>query len=98
MSSLRHLASCWYQFSSYAARGRRHSSFCESQGSFAGSLEDELLRFPTATHDDQVDALSLLGQLLDHIRVPVAKKPETKPTAAGYSAHRTAKASDVLVM
>lgn len=37
-------------------------------------FEGELLRFPAATHDDQVDALSLIGQLLDHIQVPT--KPE----------------------
>jgi predicted phage terminase large subunit-like protein len=33
-------------------------------------FESELLRFPTAVHDDQVDALGLIGQLLDSIRAP----------------------------
>ena len=31
------------------------------------SLRAELLSFPAGMHDDQVDALSLIGQLLDHI-------------------------------
>lgn len=31
------------------------------------ALRSELLRFPAAKHDDQVDALSLVGQLLDHV-------------------------------
>lgn len=42
-------------------------------------FEGELLRFPAATHDDQVDALSLIGQLLDHINAPLradANKPK----------------------
>ena len=37
----------------------------------------EVLSFPTGKHDDQVDCLSLIGQMLDHI-VPgrIAAKPE----------------------
>jgi predicted phage terminase large subunit-like protein len=49
-------------------------------------FESELLRFPAAKHDDQVDALSLLGQLLDAIREregPEIKAPEGHST--GYS-------------
>lgn len=33
-------------------------------------FESELLRFPAALHDDQVDALGLIGQLLDVITAP----------------------------
>jgi phage terminase large subunit-like protein len=40
-------------------------------------FESELLRFPAAVHDDQVDALGLIGQLLDHMNAPI--KPEPKP-------------------
>lgn len=43
-------------------------------------FESELLRFPAAVHDDQVDALGLIGQLLDHINAPVLKQPKPKRT------------------
>lgn len=45
-------------------------------------FERELLRFPTALHDDQVDALGLIGQLLDRIHAPAA------PEAGGPSGPR----------
>lgn len=41
-------------------------------------FEKEILSFPAAKHDDQVDALGLIGQLLDHIDhgdAPAAPKP-----------------------
>jgi hypothetical protein len=44
----------------------------------------ELLSFPAGKHDDQVDALGLVGQLLDRMipgRVP--KKEEPLPAAIG---------------
>lgn len=37
----------------------------------------ELLSFPAGKHDDQVDALSLIGQMLDHI-VPADGPPEER--------------------
>ena len=40
-------------------------------------FERELLVFPASTHDDQVDALGLIGQLLAHVtagKVPIEKK------------------------
>ena len=36
----------------------------------------ELLTFPAGKHDDQVDALGLIGQLLDHIRGPHIEAPK----------------------
>ena len=39
-------------------------------------LQAELLSFPAGQHDDQVDALGLVGQLLDKIS---AKPPEAVP-------------------
>ncbi|MBM0207635.1 phage terminase large subunit [Micromonospora sp. STR1s_5] len=36
-------------------------------------LEAELLRFPAGEHDDQVDALSLIGQLLDKVGTGTAR-------------------------
>jgi predicted phage terminase large subunit-like protein len=42
------------------------------------ALRAELLSFPAGMHDDQVDALSLIGQLLDRVGAgPKLKLPET---------------------
>lgn len=47
-------------------------------------FESELLRFPAGVHDDIVDALGLVGQLLDHMQKGRApEKPSTKQ-ASGY--------------
>ena len=40
------------------------------------AFEAELLTFPANKHDDQVDALGLIGQLLDHLTP--AKRPEDR--------------------
>lgn len=53
--------------------------YVPAQAKWRADFESELLRFPTATHDDQVDALSLIGQLLDHMMVPLKPEPEKKP-------------------
>lgn len=42
-------------------------------------FESELLRFPTAIHDDQVDALGLIGQLLDHMNAPIRPEKAAAP-------------------
>jgi hypothetical protein len=34
---------------------------------YFAALQHELLSFPAGKHDDQVDALGLVGQLLDHM-------------------------------
>ena len=50
----------------------------------------ELLSFPAGRHDDQVDALGLVGQLLDLMiagREP--PKPPAKPVKSGYKAVET---------
>ena len=39
----------------------------------------ELLSFPAGRHDDQVDALGLVGQLLDKMFVPPPPKKDDKP-------------------
>ncbi len=41
------------------------------------AFEAELLAFPAGKHDDQVDALGLVGQLLDRMVKGSARKPET---------------------
>ena len=49
-------------------------------------LRAELLAFPAGKHDDQVDALGLVGQLLDIMltgqKPPEAEKPKT---SSGYA-------------
>jgi hypothetical protein len=42
------------------------------------SFRSELLSFPAGKHDDQVDALGLVGQLLD--RMIKGRKPDPKET------------------
>lgn len=42
------------------------------------AFEAELLTFPAGKHDDQVDALGLVGQLLDKMVKGSARKPEPK--------------------
>jgi predicted phage terminase large subunit-like protein len=49
-------------------------------------LRSELLSFPAGKHDDQVDALGLIGQLLDQMTNGVKPaKPFRKPDQSGYS-------------
>lgn len=48
-------------------------------------LRSELLSFPAGRHDDQVDALGLIGQLLDTMLVGVHQpKPEKPKNPSGY--------------
>jgi predicted phage terminase large subunit-like protein len=51
--------------------------YVPSRAPWAVDFVQELLRFPAGTHDDQVDALALIGRMLDEL-VPgtKAKKPE----------------------
>ncbi len=50
-------------------------------------FESELLRFPAGVHDDQVDALGLVGQLLDHMIKGSDEKPKApKPTEPTFTA------------
>jgi hypothetical protein len=45
----------------------------------------ELLSFPAGKHDDQVDALGLIGQLLDQMIAGVKpKEPEKPKVDTGY--------------
>lgn len=45
---------------------------------FLPALKAELLSFPVGKHDDQVDALGLIGQLLDKVSAGIRpKRPET---------------------
>src|SRR2546423_2766047 len=54
-------------------------------------LRSELLSFPAGKHDDQVDALGLIGQFLDHIT------PSNKPKPPEKTRLRVATAGLILV-
>lgn len=51
-------------------------------------FRSELLSFPAGKHDDQVDAIGLVGQLLDQMVVGAQPpKPETQHQKSGYRAY-----------
>jgi len=59
--------------------------YLPSSASWVSALRSELLSFPTGKHDDQVDALGLIGQLLDIIQPGQhPPKPEPKKVDTGY--------------
>jgi len=59
-----------------AIRGRMAmlGLYLPDDAEWVSDFKSELLAFPAGKHDDQVDALGLIGQLLDHISIP--KEPE----------------------
>jgi predicted phage terminase large subunit-like protein len=57
---------------SIRARMSMGGLYVPDRADWLAEFEHELLRFPAAVHDDQVDALGLIGQLLDHIQAPVS--------------------------
>ena len=46
---------------------------------FRADLVAEMMSFPVGLHDDQVDALGLVGQLIDKMIAGTAPKPAPKP-------------------
>ena len=56
------------------------------------AFRSELLTFPTARHDDQVDALGLIGQLLDKM---IGGKRLVKEKPKSYTGYYTINESDV---
>jgi hypothetical protein len=55
-----------------------------SRGAPWFAVRAELLSFPAGMHDDQVDALGLIGQLLDRIGAGQKLKPPTAPRRDDY--------------
>jgi predicted phage terminase large subunit-like protein len=55
-----------------------------SAASWKSDLISELLRFPAGVHDDQVDALGLVGQLLDKMIGGRLKKPDVPKVRDRY--------------
>jgi predicted phage terminase large subunit-like protein len=55
---------------------------------FVTDLVNEMMSFPVGVHDDQVDALGLVGQLIDRMLAGVAGRPKLKPTRDKYDRNR----------
>ena len=62
-------------------RGRMalHGIYLPVNAPWTPELKRELLTFPAGKHDDQVDALGLIGQLLDHVIAGEKTKKLTPP-------------------
>lgn len=64
--------------------------YVDRNAAWYAGLRSELLSFPAGKHDDQVDALGLVGQLLDKMQngmKPAA--PEKPKNTSGYAPRRT---------
>lgn len=62
---------------SIQARMRARTVFFDKSGDWYFTLEDEVCKFPRATHDDQVDALAYMGMLLDKmVEAPTREEQE----------------------
>ena len=53
--------------------------YVPTKAAYYPDLRAELLSFPAGKHDDQVDALGLVGQLLDQMMSGIKAKPMLKP-------------------
>jgi predicted phage terminase large subunit-like protein len=59
--------------------------YVPTSATWRNDFESELLRFPAGVHDDQVDALGLVGQLLDHmLSGKHPPKPDKPKNPSGY--------------
>ena len=59
--------------------------YVPTHASWYPAFRSELLSFPAGKHDDQVDALGLVGQLLDTMLVgEKPKAPEGAKYSSGY--------------
>jgi hypothetical protein len=69
--------------------------YVPSGASWVAAFRSELLSFPAGKHDDQVDALGLIGQLLDTI-LPGQHPPKLnlKKVDTGYRAVEFVRADD----
>ena len=69
--------------------------YCPFNAAWFPEFRRELLSFPSAKHDDQVDALGLVGQLLDKMLLgAAAKKPSQRKIDTGYAVRKPAPKAD----
>src|SRR5262249_5743964 len=72
---------------SIRARMAMEGLYLPANAGWVPEFQRELLTFPAAMHDDQVDAIGLIGQLLDHIRPGrVVEEQKPRPTELVYTA------------
>jgi len=64
---------------SFQARAAMRKVYLPSNAPWLADLMAELLSFPAAKHDDQVDVLSLFGRMLDDLVSGGRDRPDTKP-------------------
>jgi predicted phage terminase large subunit-like protein len=64
---------------SFQARAAMGKVYLPHQAPWAADLQAEMLNFPAGKHDDQVDALGLIGRMLDTMVGGRAPKEENKP-------------------
>ena len=68
--------------------------YVQRDAPFRTDLINELMSFPAGNHDDQVDALGLVGQLMDKMFAGVAPKPVEKRTKPNDNYSRNKDAED----
>jgi predicted phage terminase large subunit-like protein len=65
--------------------------YCPFNAAWFPEFRRELLSFPAAKHDDQVDAMGLVGQLLDKMLVGLAARgPAKRKVDTGYAQYKAA--------
>jgi hypothetical protein len=73
--------------------------FIDAAAPWRADLVGECLRFPAGVNDDQVDALGLIGQLLDQMtNGPPAKPGAAKRTDPGYGLRPSTGSTDIGVI
>jgi predicted phage terminase large subunit-like protein len=71
---------------SIQARVRAKSVFVDKEADWYPTFEDEIMKFPRAKHDDQVDAFAYLGLLLDKmIEAPTPEELEEEEYQDEYA-------------
>lgn len=83
-----------------SVRGRMalEGLYVPTEAPWLSDFRSELLSFPAGRHDDQVDALGLIGQLLDTIIVGQAPKKTEATKSSGYAPARSEPADSFKVM
>lgn len=102
-----HKAGAWTVFELFPTRGDKSIRAQSIRGRMAmrglyvlrGSpwlktFRTELLTFPKGNNDDQVDAMGLLGQLLDKVIAGTKKKPPEKKERTGYQSYQQERSSE----
>lgn len=79
-----------------AIRGRMalDGLYVPASAPWSADFRAELLSFPAGRHDDQVDALGLIGQLLDRIQAPARPVKDEKARTQGYRLRPTDNTDD----